>query len=424
MQSPWSERVAQRYHLELAQDLRAWFDEGLWKTASGAEFRWSQSPEQLLDPEPGTIWAGFMLPDTLPLIGNRYGDWLCLRVGTQGEIREVIYWCHGGGDWIPYGRSLAEALCYDAAFRLVYPQREGVEAPSAADDPFRAARWASQFFPDARQRMEQLWAAPDVLPFDPLQVLLEAQVAEVPVRRDLILRHLETQLKTKSDPRVAQEIGAAWEPDFVSWLFDTALIPELRRGDLSQRFRVPIDELVVQDWEAAERQAVKVCELRQDLGWAFDIAGWAAERRGDFPTAINRYTSGLRASAFADESTKFRTHWFSEGYGKFSAARLAVLKQHLSPDASNDPFLQIFWKNDPESLRVRVRDYWMGQAQEAYSAGRFLDAYHAYYAAGWDLGLQYLKSYEEVFDGLIASAQAAQAPALAAVAALHRRFLS
>src|SRR5262245_37578083 len=119
----WSDSVAQRFDIQLPLDLRAWLDDGIWKQAGGAEFCRPRTPEQLVSPEPGSIWAGFMLPDTLPFIGNQYGDWLCLRIGFSNRVDEVLYWCHGGGDWIPYGRTLAESLIYDAAFHLNYDRR-------------------------------------------------------------------------------------------------------------------------------------------------------------------------------------------------------------------------------------------------------------------------------------------------------------
>ncbi len=54
-----------------------------------------------------------MLPDTLPLIGNEYGDWLCVRVDEDNRFGELVHWYHGGGDWIPVGKSIAEAVLHD-----------------------------------------------------------------------------------------------------------------------------------------------------------------------------------------------------------------------------------------------------------------------------------------------------------------------
>ena len=64
-----------------------------------------------------------------------------------------------------------------------------------------------------------------------------------------------------------------------------------------------------QDWPAAEAEAIAVPERRGDLGWAFDIAGWAAERRGNRHLAVQRYLAGLQTSWFSDDALRFRTHW-------------------------------------------------------------------------------------------------------------------
>src|SRR5690606_36855447 len=104
MSTAWSNKLAAHYGLQLPADLRAWLDDEIWRHAGGAEFSQPQSPDQLIEPD-GSIWGGFMLPDTLPIVGNDYGDWLCLRIAPDGQVSEVLHWSHGGGDWIPYGRS-------------------------------------------------------------------------------------------------------------------------------------------------------------------------------------------------------------------------------------------------------------------------------------------------------------------------------
>ncbi|MHB8972181.1 MAG: SMI1/KNR4 family protein, partial [Pirellulaceae bacterium] len=140
MSGRWSTEIENRYSLRLSDDVRAWLDERVWEDSGGAEFCRAQTPEQLLDPPPGAIWAGFMLPDTLPIIGNDYGDWLCLRIAADGTVSELVQWSHGGGDGIPCGKTLAEGLLYDAAVRVLYPNRAAhVAAKSTDPQVFRAA---------------------------------------------------------------------------------------------------------------------------------------------------------------------------------------------------------------------------------------------------------------------------------------------
>ena len=70
MSGTWSTQLEQRFALQLPADLRAWLDEEQWQLPGGAEFCRPLKPPQLMEPEPGLIWAGFMLPDTLPLIAG------------------------------------------------------------------------------------------------------------------------------------------------------------------------------------------------------------------------------------------------------------------------------------------------------------------------------------------------------------------
>jgi len=420
----WSELVAQRFDVQLPLDLRAWLDDEIWKQAGGAEFCNPRTPQQIVSPEPGSIWAGFMLPDTLPLIGNQYGDWLCLRVGFRNDVEEVLYWCHGGGDWIPYGRTLAEALVYDAAFHLLYDRRtsESMSEPPVPADVYIAADWAWQWL-GTTTGLEKFWLHQPADGRELLIQLLSAGVAEVAVRRDLILRHLESQLKVHSRPAVAAQVGANWEPDFVSWLFDTALIPELTRDQLGRLFGLPVDRLMLQDWDAAESEALRVIAARQDLEWAFDIAGWAAERRGAHRQAATQYLAGLRASSFSDHAVRFRTHWFEEGFGKFAAARLHHLREHLRSDEIANPYLQILWHNDAATLRDRVHEYWRTIGDKQLEAGNWQSAYRAYYAAGWDCGLTDVQQYAEILEKLADVADRGGSTALAHLARMHREHL-
>ncbi len=443
MSGTWSERIEQRYRLRLPRDVRAWLDQQIWREDGGAEFCRARTPEQLLDPEPGAIWGGFLLPDTLPIIGNDYGDWLCLRIAPDSTISELVHWSHCGGDWLPYGSSLAEALLYDAALRVLHPQRPSLAGESLpADQVFRFAEWArawvtpqharsarnaSQRLPGSSTLVQPFWDLsehPAVGDCDALwDLLLAWRVAEFAVRRDRILRHLESPLKALSAPSLAQQLGVSWEPDFVRWLFDTRQIPPAVHQQLGQYLVADGRDLMAQDWDAAEREATLVIRQRSDMGWAFDVAGWAAERRGAWTLAVQHYLTGLQTSWFSDDTVRFRTHWFEEGYGKFAASRLATLTEHLSASQRRDPYLAIFLDNDPQSLRRRVQVYWLESARQAERRGDHRQAYQYYYRAGWDLGLHPLSEYGEVFAGLRRTADAAEMSALSAVAQLHQQFL-
>jgi hypothetical protein len=424
MRRAWSKQIEQRYHLRLPPQLISWFDDEMWRHRGPCEFHDALAAEQLLDPPPGVIWAGFMLPDTLPLLGNDYGDWLCMRVAPDGGISEIIGWNHGGGDWIPYGQDLAEAVLYDTACSVSTDgahKSVNVSRGELFDSPI--VRWACDWIARSHGPLRGLASNGALGGESDADRLLAAGIAEAVIRRDRTLAHLDSLLKACSDHEVAQRFDVRWEPDFVRWIFDTELIPLAARDDLTRLFAQPPERLLAQDWKAAEREALVVTQRRQDLGWAFDIAGWAAERCGDAVRAIDLYARGLRTSVFADETIRFRTHWFPEGFGKFAAARLADLRDQVPRSLQNDSYLDIFWQNDASTLRMRLRDYWQARAEKYFSRAQYMQAYHCYYHAGWDCGLSDLDGYAEILDGLGASAAAGSVSALASIADTHRRFL-
>lgn len=419
MSRTWSQKIEAKFALQLPADLRAWLDEQPWRLGGGAEFCMALTPERLLAPEPGTIWSGFMLPDTLPLVGNGYGDWLCVRVGPENEVTELIRWTHGGGDWIPYGRSLAEALVFDLVAFYTPIRHTVYEKPERPPERLDClGRWARQWLAADTDPLFDAVANGDIE--SALERCLTARVAEFAVRRSRILRWLQSPLKAKSTTALAGQLGVSWDTDFVRWLFDTALIPEHHRHSLKHHFDCADDQLFRQSWDAAEQDAVAVTRCRADLGWAFDVAGWAAERRGALRDAQTRYQGGLAASVFSDETVAFRTHWYDEGYCKFAAARLAESRDQLTAQQRSDPYLNVLWQRDARTVRTRIRDYWMHQARDAADPR---DAYRCFYRAGWDLGGNDMQAYREIFNGLVQSATAAGADALALVAKLHCQFL-
>ena len=157
-----------------------------------------------------------------------------------------------------------------------------------------------------------------------LDLLDECGIAQFAVCRDRILEYLDSPFKKTGEPSMAQQLEVEWEPEFVQWMFDAQLIPAEKRKALQFLLGQAERNWFGQDWEAAQREAISVIKLRRDLGWAFDVAGWAAEKRGDWRAAVNHFSDGMQASWFSDDTVRFRTHWFGEHFGKFAAFRLAI----------------------------------------------------------------------------------------------------
>ena len=416
MSHRWSEQFASRYRLRLPADLAAWFDEGLWEREAGGEFHCPLPPEKLIDPPPGLIWTGFLPPDMLPLISNDYGDLLCLRVGRGNAVREIVAWRHGGGDWIPYGASLAEALLYDAAIGSPYSQQEQFVDRDQIDPVERDtfARWAYQWLAPTADD----WPA-DRSPEAWIAALGESDIACDAISRDICLRSLHTPLRESRGISVARELEIRWSPEFVSWQFDGSQTPESIRPILAAKLDTSPGTLLAQEWDAAAAEALRVVERRGDLGWAWDLLGWNAERQGDIPAAIAAYRRGLQTSQFADQAIDFRTHWFDDGFAKFSAWRLYELRDQLSPAQRGDDYLRIFHASDAAMLRRRIGRYWIDAAERAANANDPRAAYRCFRNAGWDVGLHQLSDYELVLTGMIHAATKANDLARAEVARAH-----
>lgn len=410
----WSNRVGDRLCAGIEPSLANWLDEEIWKEAGAGEFHHAVSPDTLLCEQPDVIWPGLMLPDTLPLLGNRYGDWLCLRVGADNTISEVIHWYHGGGDWIPWGRTLAEAILFDTVRDRLPGRRQAhaIEAESqkveSISNPY--FRWAQQFITSDINANSGI----------DIDRMLEHGYCEVALRCELALNALDSSLRQKMTPALAGELGAVWEPDVVSWLFDNRLIPESKCAALLSHCQAGVG----QDWEATAAHARIIASERDDLVWAFDLAGWGDEQVGDLELAAGHYQRGTLACAFADQSIRFRSHWFPQWAGKFSTWRLCQLLDNgkvdnsfLQPMVSN--YLQAIRPSDSASLRSKAMKFWRETAVDAVREGRWSDAYDAFYRAGWDLGTDTMIDFGDMLKGLVESAKRAGQHARAAVAEIH-----
>jgi hypothetical protein len=411
----WSDQIADRYAMKLSPDLRSWFDDEIWQEPGGAEFCQPVTPRQLLDSPEELIWGGFLPPDMLPLIGNDYGDWLAARVGFDGEVSEVVYWWHGGGDWQSYGATLAEALLFDAAFR----QRHGVRVQHVSDqrphsELFHYADWAwrqsSNHSPLPRDDGDAM-----------LSVLEESELCRVAVARERVLDALNHPLKRYGNPPMAAKIGWKWMPQLLMGLFDASLIPVDRQPEILVSSGSWTTSFGEQDWNEAERLSIILSQIAPTVGWAWDISAWSAERRGDLETATQRYQAGLHCSVFSGDTVGFHSHWYPDAAGKFAAHRLIELAQPLS--GSMAEYLDLLRTSDEAKMRETVREFWQRQATVALAADDPQAAYSALYRAGWDIGLTALDAYATIIDALRSTALAANATALAKVAEVHQQSL-
>lgn len=400
--------------------LADWFDNGPWAKTGGGEYRVPVSPEVLLQPAPEEIWPVLMCCDVLPLISNAAGDWLCLRIDDNNVMSEVVQWYHGAGDWLPWGKDVAEAILFDAAIgqNPKSTRRHAVPAedprPDAGNvrgtnDPL--LRWAlSHFAAETAELFEGRVAGRDVI-----EGMLEARIAEVAVRCEMVVSLLNHWPREDLQPLV-QADASLDRSVLTRWSFDLDLIPETIRCRLQQATGLS----AVQDWQSAARHCQEVCRLAPELAWAWEISGYAAEKLGDVSSAIDAYRRGASCSVFTDQSTRLDTHWTAREAAKFSVARL---KHHRPDEVQASRYFQILCHPDSRQRRVETTKYWAERAQQFSQANQDREAHRCYVAAAWDLGTEPLATYAQLLSCIAESADESEQFGRAELARTHRRCL-
>ncbi len=391
------------------------------------EYREPIPPADLIEKFPEAIWPGLMPPDFLPVLGNMAGDWLCMRLGQHGEVAEFVQWYHGGGDWLPWGHTLAQAIAFDAASQHLpgNSRRHAIPAEpmraegATGNDPL--LEWAIQRLPAGFE--QQLIGGPDMDGERLAEQMIAAGVAEVAVQSEWIQRLLSdpelSQLDT--DAKAAQRWGVSRQ-QFNAWMFDTESIPaEVRTKFLA-------DRRPFQDWESAARRCTRVVEIAPHLAWGWDLLGYDAMRRSEFQQAAKHFAIGLTRSVFTDQSIRFRTHWKTDHAAKFSAAMLQELLQsgRVSEKSLAGQYEAEYLRAlcaDEDSRQEWVTEYWLGRSDRSALAGDYAAAFDEAYAAGWDLGAPSLPAYGSVLDRLVDLAVRAGDAARAELARTHRSCL-
>lgn len=425
--SRWSSAIAQRYALELSPQWVQWFDQLAPEGMCDGEFCEPAHPEVLLDATPEVIWPGLMPPDLLPVVGNALGDWLCARVGADNTIAEVVYWYHGGGDCLPYGNSIAEAMVYDALATRFPGRARSLAIPAQLPpQPVRgplldrpAIRWALQHLPPAVAEVFE----PDFPVPHTAARLLQCGVAQIAIRCDLVLAALDNEVRRRMTPPLAALLDARWEQDVVQWMFDPSSMPPAVAQRLAEHWQLPPQQWQQQDWELAVEHCQRVADSRSDLAWAHDILGWAAQRKGDRQEAIDHYRRGALASLFTDQAVRFRTHFDSDRYGKFAVARLADLEALTLLDPAYVQTLAVHASpvdREATGWRESVCRYWLRKAHTTAAAA---ERYQYIYRAGWDVGCDSIRCYEHLLTELAVAAEAAGQSARAQLARAHRDCL-
>ncbi len=303
MMVAWSRRIEETLSIRLDEQSRNWFD------FASTSFDWCGEFDEpiKLDASFGSLvkalWPGLMMPDLVPVIGNRYGDWYCLRVDADNSIRDIVHWYHGGGDIISVGKSLAEALLYDHCKSTIPGRTTWADDKPAIAESRQGMAWiAEQLACDSSEldSITQAFRSGEVR--QGLLMLKQRGWSISAVHRDLVSLALESPFASFSDRSLAEHLQVSWERDMQRWFFDTRTIPESKLATIqawflsnssrlkpidSQLLRYPqavFDASVLrnsgawfaQDWQGVESYCREMMDLETDVAWPYHLAGWAA----------------------------------------------------------------------------------------------------------------------------------------------------
>ncbi|TWU48318.1 SMI1/KNR4 family protein [Rubripirellula reticaptiva] len=433
----WSDRIADRYACALSPALADWFDSEIWAQTGIHEYCDPVSPATLLDETPDVIWPGLMNANLVPLIANMAGDWLCGRIDPDNRIGQIVQWYHGGGDWIIWGNDLPEAIAFDALVSRLPGQRRRHAIPAddffanstasstagstASENTGPLVQWASRHLPDAIQKLVN---SPESSKLDDANrvanQLIEHGIAEVTVRCELVqdALQLSTLALLERDVLLDLEIDPG---SIAQWAFDHDTIPERHRDAIVTALKSrDLADGFVQQWDVAETHAEVVTRIAPDTAWGWDIAGYAALRRGDRELAKRRFLSGIDCSCFSDQSIRLETHWTSQDASKFSAAMLA---KAFPETLKESEYLRCLCIPNLIERSDSVSEHWRGLAEAATSSGRNRDAHDHLVAAGWDIGMRPITAFGELIQRIGDTADRSGQKARAATARIHRACL-
>jgi hypothetical protein len=380
-----SDKLADRFGLKLEPAWKQWFDFQSRNLVLPGRFCHPVNIDELCQQSPQVLWPGFMQPDSLPLVGNDYGDWICARVTEDNRLGELIHWFHGGGDWIPVGHSIAEALLHDAI---------------------------DQFRPIKKQMLR---GAVESIPLKN-----DADCLQGSKQKTEFLRWLENSL---SESNVKKQLGSILEltepedyPKALRNLIDDGLLVEACSCDLIESIinkSLPNDKeqsiknLSSQEWSEIEWLCEKIIRMRSDIGWSFALHGMSCEFRFAHERAQSSWFQGRFASAFSDQSVRLQLHHFEKHYKKCCIAQLVSKPSQLPDKIRNDGYLEQFTSSDANCLNSTIQNFWRQQGCEAMNQERFAEAYQAFYRSGWDLGAEKLMAFHQILtDMREAAAQA------------------
>jgi len=400
-------RLEKKFNINMPDDIRSWIDNDLHKNnCYGLEYGEPIDFEEYLENDEGYIWGGLMHPDTIPIVGNGCGDQLCLRIGKDGSVSEIIKWEHETSEWMPCGKTLAEALVF---FTIISDELE------IEDNEKKMFEWLKeQTGIDLVDLLEKYDNETDRL-----QVLLDNNIVAMSVYERLAENAMRTlfEKETMEDGyyEIVESLNISLD-QFDAYCKRPETMPENVSIFLSKRFNTSIEKLFAVDWNLAKKYAGLAILQRENIAWPFLVLGDYELRHGNNDIAIDYYYRGVQSL----KTTYGFTHtnsWSLGAQTDMCAQRLADMKDQISQDISNDGLFLA--KSNPEFDGVLpLRKYWIEKAKQSEVEGKFELAYDCWYKAGWDDF--YADDINEIIDKLIFCAAKCDFKALTTIGKIHR----
>lgn len=358
--TPWSSLIAERYQCRVDPALAAFWDDGIWQAGGEGEFCVAVPPESLLEPFPESLWPGLMPCHQIPILENDRGDCLAVRLGGDNCLQEVVHWFHGGGDWVPWGDNVAQALM----FNRMAPRLPGFDRRHCVD---------AEPLPEPTSEPSSAWsefAASHTKAFD----------------------HREP-----SPIRLAESMLAAG-------VASTAVLA----GLVAAQF----DHYQIESWIAS------ALAKNPNLAWVWEAAGRRVEAQGRSDEAIDFYQRGARCSVFTSQSVRMQTHAGESDVTKFSVSKL----KSLAPDlVAEDPYLRGLALPSLADQQQAAGEYW-GKLADGFEDGS-PEQLFSLHMSGWDLGRNSMSQCAEVIRAIIDCATAGEMTGRAEIARVHLQTL-
>ncbi|MEM6688685.1 MAG: hypothetical protein AAF664_04605 [Planctomycetota bacterium] len=343
------------------EHLCRWFNEGCTLTPSAtSQFIHFVEFDEFVDDRPPAIWAGLMPCDFLPVVGNGRGDFIGLRTG-QLDWKGYWHWFHGGGDILPWGRTLSEALLFDS----LSPIFQRTDRPLAIDPGER----------------------------------ISAEEVSVSSAIDDRTRFALTQL-SRHLIEVDCTYERAWELMKCNQWCDTAV----QFHDLLQANG------------AAEMLFPGLERIESPLAWIGNWMGDAGDARG--------YLRALGNSSFTDQSVRLEQAWDISVCHKYAGSKLIDLvdAERISLDENDEEYLHCLSAPIKDRFSA-ISSLHLQRSLDWRAAGDLAAALREAYLAGWDIGCDQFDGFKCSMELVIDIAQECGQEDLSAVTKLHLHAL-